>query len=107
VILKMDGSKLKIIKIGVEYHNQEDGYYTDYNNMYFFTFERSDEEIYSILDNLNIKQYDRDTAIYNKEIDTKDLENKLKEHKIFRITPDIKYIYDINEDEKYITGTRE
>jgi hypothetical protein len=92
--------KLKIIKIGVEYHNQEDGYYTDSDNYYFYTFNKTEEEIQCILKELKVKQYDDEYSIY-KNIDIKDLVKQLEGYEIYQIKSDVSCDYEINEESEY------
>lgn len=92
--------KIKIIKISVEYHNPEDGYYTDFDSCYFYTFNKTDEDIEGILKKLKVKQYDDEYSIY-KNIDIKDLIKQLKSYDIYQIEGDISCSYEINEESEY------
>jgi hypothetical protein len=92
--------KLKIIRIGVEYHNPEDGYYRDSDNYYFYTFNKTDEDIQGILKELKVKQYNDEYSIY-KNIDIKDLIEQLKSYEIYQIKADVSCDYEINEESEY------
>jgi hypothetical protein len=98
----MDYSKLKIIKISVEYHNQDDEYYTDFNDYYFYTFNKTEGYINSILKGLSVTQYkDDDYFSLYKNIDIKDLIEQLESYDIYQIEADVSCSYEINEESEH------
>lgn len=94
---------MKIISIDIESHNREDSYYTQYNRYMFMTYERSDEEIKEILNNIkpvySLDMNSNCSDVY--EIDFEDLKEQLIKHDIRAITSDLDYTFELEDEYKY------
>lgn len=93
-------NKLKIIKIRVEQSNTEESFCMYFNDYYFYAVNKTNEDINSILKGLNIKQYKNEGSI-SKNIDVKDLIEKLKVYEICKIESDTSCYYEIGEFSDY------
>lgn len=94
---------MKIISIDIESHNREDSYYTQYNRYMFMTYERSDEEIREILNNIkpSYRLDENSNCIDVYEIDIDNLKQQLCEYSIRLITSDINHTLDLEDEFKY------
>lgn len=94
---------MKIISIDIESHNKEDAYYTQYNRYMFVTYERSDEEIKEILNNIKPIYYldmnSNCSDVY--DIDFEDLQEQLIKYDIRLITSDLDYTFELEDEYKY------
>lgn len=96
--------KMKFIEISLETHNLEDPYYTYYKDKIFYTNEDlSNDDIKNILNSIKPKQFE-DTDNFGcgeMEIDDVHLIQTLSKYKIYPLSIDVMYCYDIEEEDNY------